>query len=58
MTTPTAVQERTGQHEELLALIALLLPRLTRTWQNLGTAQDVLLRTLPSSGMCAAPTSR
>ncbi|MFJ3283274.1 hypothetical protein [Streptomyces halstedii] len=46
MSTPIDVQERTDQHEELLALIALLLPRLTRTWQSLGTAQDVLLRTL------------
>ncbi|MFD7867319.1 hypothetical protein [Streptomyces sp. NPDC059783] len=45
MTTP-AVQERTGQHEELLAQIVLLLPRLTRAWQGLGTAQDTLLRTL------------
>ncbi|MEU6016973.1 hypothetical protein ABZ826_23860 [Streptomyces sp. NPDC047515] len=44
MTTPT--REQTDQHEELLALIALLLTRLVRTWRILGTAQDTLLRTL------------
>jgi hypothetical protein len=44
MTTPT--QERTGQHEELLALVGVLLTRLVRTWKTLTTAQDTLLRTL------------
>lgn len=44
MTTPAL--ERTDQHEELLALIAALLTRLTRTWATLTTAQDALLRTL------------
>src|ERR1051325_5110230 len=46
MTTPTPVAERTDQHEEPLALIAVLLTRLTRTWAALTTAQADLLRTL------------
>ncbi|MGW2849613.1 hypothetical protein [Streptomyces sp. NPDC001274] len=58
MTTPT--QERAGQHEELLALVGVLLTRLVRTWRTLTTAQDTLLRTLERirPGMGATPRIR
>ncbi|MEU9615846.1 hypothetical protein AB0K87_02130 [Streptomyces sp. NPDC053705] len=56
----TATQEQTGQHEELLALVAVLLGRVVRTWQSLHTAQDTLLRTLERirPGMGATPRIR
>ncbi|MGW9238059.1 hypothetical protein ACWGRL_04875 [[Kitasatospora] papulosa] len=56
----TATQDRTGQHEELLALVAFLLARLTRTWKTLTAAQDNLLRSLEriQPGMGATPRIR
>ncbi|MYR75179.1 MULTISPECIES: hypothetical protein [unclassified Streptomyces] len=60
MTSPTPTQDRTGQHEELLALVALLLTRLVRTWKLLTTAQDALLRALERirPGVGATPRIR
>jgi len=58
MSTPT--QARTDQHEELLALVTVLLGRMVRTWQSLHTAQDTLLRVLERirPGLGATPRIR